>query len=492
MKKILLFFTTLIILSVFCVASVFASDVSGFEVEEDEDKLTYIYDVVNLYGTNAVATIGEAEYSSLQDAIDAAQNGETITILCDITLDTPIVVAKESNAVLDMAGKTINAGWGDESASKHIYAFTNYGTLTITGNGTINARGTYNYGTLTLKNGTINAIDGNGGYGVKNYNGATFIMNGGLIATTYEDDNKVSEGGYDATPILVDAGATLVINGGEINNICDFTVALLNYGTVTIKAGTFTSVHSTISNSGDMTIEGGEFKCDGLKGVSAHIIVAYDGSTTTIIGGTFDGKDNYNGFTIDALNGAVVTVTGGTFLPVHSGSLYGEGKITVSGGTFFDKIPTERCEEGYAPTLNADGTYGIVLSLERAFTFLGYSVNEKDWNSITAGYTVNQDVIALYLEQNNIGSFDIGCAFGIDSIKKTTSFEGYTEYKTFNVKIGGIDSTNEEHINASLVMALYVDLGAGKNYVVKIDDAIQLVEAEEIPFVVFKTFMNAQ
>ena len=304
-----------------------------------------------------VAEVNGFKYSTLQAAIDAA-NGGTVELLADVELAETITVT--GTVTLDLNGKTINVAYAKDSTTNHIYAFENKGTLTITGNGTINARGIFNYGTMTLENGTINAIDGNGGYAVRNYSGATFTMNGGTIATTLEDDHLVNNGGYDATTVRVDKGATFVMNGGTINNICDFTFAIDNSGTVTVNAGTVTSIHSTVSTYGTLTINGGSFTCNGLEGVTAHALVAWEGSQTTINGGTFDGKDNYNGFNVDACAGAYVEIKGGTFLAVHSGSLYGEGTIAVSGGTFFDAVPENRCAEGHIPAV-VDGKYTVKL-----------------------------------------------------------------------------------------------------------------------------------
>jgi len=311
-----------------------------------------------------VAKINDVYYISLQAAYEAVQPTGVIVLLQNITLSETMTIAAEKNFTLDLNGKTIDVGYQENSTDKHIYAFENKGTLTITdnsteANGVINARGNFNYGTLTLVNGTINAIDHNGGYGIQNLEGSTFTMNGGLIATTNENGDAPGDG-YDATTVRVESGAVFVMNGGEINNISNYTFAIDNYGTTTIKenAGEVKSVHTAVANYGTMTISAGTFICNGLEGVTAHALWA-DAGTTTINGGTFDGKDNYNGFNVCASEGATVYITGGNFLPVHSGSLYGEGTIAVSGGTFFDAVPEERCAEGYIPTTNADGTYGV-------------------------------------------------------------------------------------------------------------------------------------
>ena len=251
----------------------------------------FVVDIKADFGTpdEVVNVVNVASATDLQEAIDNAPtgNGESTEIILDGdinlndlfaagTLSTraatlPLVIPAEKNIILNLNGKTINVGWENESAGKHFYAFENRGTLTITGAGTINARGNFNYGTMVLNDATINAIDGNGGYAVRNYEGAEFTMNGGTLATTLEDDHQVNNGGYDATTLRIDAGATATINDGVINNICDFTMAIDNYGTTTVNGGEFTSIHSTVWNEGTMTIDGGSFTCNGLEGITAHL-----------------------------------------------------------------------------------------------------------------------------------------------------------------------------------------------------------------------------
>ena len=277
-------------------------------------------------------------------------------LLGDITLTEQFII--EKNITLNLNGYKVTTTY-DAGAAKHLYAFDNKAELVIK-NGTIESRGIYNYGTLTLEEGAvIDACDGNGGYGI--YNFGTFVMDGGEVKTSNEDDNLVDKGGYDATTIRNERNGVVTINGGVINNISDYTFAIDNQsgGTVTVNGGTITSIHSTISNYGYLTINGGEFTCNGLEGITAHVLVAWKDSTTTINGGTFDGKDNYNGFNVDAVAGATVTIKGGEFKSAHSGSLYGEGTITVSGGVFFDKIAEARLDEGCTLEQMADGNWKV-------------------------------------------------------------------------------------------------------------------------------------
>ena len=415
----------------------------------------------NMYLMKAVAKIDETNYYTLDEAI-AAANNQTVTVLENVELRNTLTIEAGKTVTLDLNGKTINAGWEDQSAGKHIYAFTNNGTLTIKGEGTINARGNFNYGTLTLEKGTINAIDHNGGYGVRNYEGSKFTMNGGLIATTNENGDIPGDG-YDATTVRVDSGAEFIMNGGKINNISNYTFAIDNYGTTTIKenAGEVKSVHTTLANYGTMTISAGTFICNGLEGVTAHALWA-DAGTTIINGGTFDGKDNYNGFNVCASAGAVVEINGGKFESVHSGSLYGDGTITVKGGTFFDVVQEIRLAPGYVCKQNADGTYGVFLGVAKIeggaiYGTLQAAVNAADAtnNTITL---INNVQLNAYVTINKSVTLDLGEY----NITRENGTALYVNGENIEVTIDGEGTV-------SGTQAVYVDNGIvainGGNYV---------------------------
>ena len=339
----------------------------GGDVKVTVDNELGVKEVINIVDTA----------NSLIDAIENAEPGKETNIELGGDIDLgdlfagilstraaatlPIVIPEGKAVALDLNGYKITTPWDNQSAEKHHYAFENHGSLTIQDSsegktGEIIARGIFNYGTMTLESGKINACDHNGGYGVRNYEG-TFTMNGGSICTSNEDGDLPGDG-YDATTLRVDNGAKATINGGTINNVSNYTYALDNYGDTTINGGEMISVHSTVSTYGTMTINGGSFTCNGLEGITAHALVAWSGSETTINGGTFDGKDNFNGFNVDTDEGAVVNIYGGKFLPVHSGSLYGEGTINVMGGEFFDD-PSEFVNDDYTVEAN-DGNYTVV------------------------------------------------------------------------------------------------------------------------------------
>ena len=108
-----------------------------------------------------VAKIGEKTYTSLAEAFEAAQAGQTITVLTDIDQPSTINVTKQ--VTLDLNGKKIfNTSdlWGGDNWS--FFSVRANGNLTVTGDGTIDAKendcytfDVRNGGILTIKEGTF-------------------------------------------------------------------------------------------------------------------------------------------------------------------------------------------------------------------------------------------------------------------------------------------------------------------------------------------------
>lgn len=121
-------------------------------------------------------------------------------------------------------------------------------------------------------------------------------------------------------------GTTLNISGGAFTRTASprwgITGTVLVYGTTTITGGTFNE--KSTSPSARVVVTG---KVDG-----------YD-SVTYIKGGTFNGNGN-NVFH-------------------HLSPAQADDSFEVSGGTFNKSIPNCYCSDGFIPTKNADGTYGV-------------------------------------------------------------------------------------------------------------------------------------
>ena len=265
--------------------------------------------------TAAVAEVGGKNYSSLQEAINAAQDGETVTLRTDATEDVTIA---GKNITLDLGGNTL--------------------TNTNAGKATISVQG----GTVTVKNG--NVAGGTRYYNIEVTKGSNANMTlTGVTATAGNTGSSmidnwgtltIESGSYSGGLNVVksDEGSTLAINGGKFE---------LSYA----SSQGYTGV---IFNYGNATITGGEFVCNAPYEKWAHpqVVVtgAVDGysSSTKIMGGSFTN----------------------TFKDTVQNIFHGVGKATsdnfeVSGGAFNKSISEGYCADGFIPTKNADGTYGV-------------------------------------------------------------------------------------------------------------------------------------
>ena len=260
-----------------------------------------------------VAEVNGAKYATLAEAIDAAQDGQTVRLLADAAED--VVISK--SITLDLGGKTL--------------------TNTNAGKATISVTG----GTVTVKNG--NVMGGTGYYNI-----------------------EVTKEGSNANLTLTDVTATAGNNGSSMID---------NYGTLTITSGTYTGGLNVVKSEEDskLTITGGTFTLDYATNGYTGVIFAY--GDTTISGGEFiqslttTGRWNHPTVILTGVvegYAAITRVTGGHFVNKMSGeSIFrGVGKGTsdnfeVSGGTFNKSISDAYCADGFIPTKNADGTYGV-------------------------------------------------------------------------------------------------------------------------------------
>ena len=259
-----------------------------------------------------VAEVNGAKYATLAEAIDAAQDGQTVRLLADATED--VVISK--SITLDLGGKTLTN--------------TNVGKATIS----------VQSGTVTVKNG--NVVGGTSYYNI-----------------------EVTKGS-NANLTLTDVNATAGNTGSSMID---------NYGTLTITSGTYTGGLNVVKSEEDsvLNISGGTFTLNYATNGYTGVIFAY--GDTTISGGEFiqslttTGRWNHPQVIATGVvegHTAITKVTGGSFTNKLSREniFRGVGKATsdnfeVSGGTFNKSIPDGYCADGFIPTKNTDGTYGV-------------------------------------------------------------------------------------------------------------------------------------
>ena len=261
--------------------------------------------------SGSVAQVGFKAFNTLQAAINAAQDGQTVTLLADATEDATIAAGK--NITLDLGGKTLTN--------------TNTGKATLT-----IAKGA----TATVKNGSV--VGGTSFYTIQN----------------------------NGTATLEDVTATAGNNGSSMID---------NWGTLTIESGSYSGGLNVVKSEEDstLTINGGKFELSYATSGYTGVVFAY--GNTTITGGEFiqslttTGRWNYPQVIATGVvegHTAITRVTGGHFVnKLSRESIFrGIGKGTsdnfeVSGGTFNKGISEGYCADGFIPTKNADGTYGV-------------------------------------------------------------------------------------------------------------------------------------
>ena len=213
--------------------------------------------VEKLGETNAVAKVGGTYYKTLADAVAAAQDGDTITLLKDAELTSTLNLAK--NITIDGQGNyTIKAAnnitVGKDKDNKTCCVLYVSGEVTlkdVTVNGNEKCRVIFcDKGKLTIDGATItNGKAPNYIGGVYMTSSASFEMKSGSItgnknAEGYQDDKYLQY----SSDLWIGAnanGALTAINGGTIGNVFVNANAwsASNPGSFTMNGGTVTNLY---------------------------------------------------------------------------------------------------------------------------------------------------------------------------------------------------------------------------------------------------------
>lgn len=289
---------------------------------------TNIYQVVSYDYTASdfaapVAKIGEVEYKTLQVAIDAAQAGETITVLRDITLTEGVTVAADDEITLNLNGMTISQ---EKECTASYQMIQNNGSLTITGDGKISFKDT-------------SAGDSSFGWGSYTINNrGTLVVENGTI----EHLGEQAFATHMICAIQQGAGST-TINGGLISTP-NYRSVRINAGSLTINGGELDGQVWLQPNQGDATlaVTGGTFAPNGRD--ASSIFMTNTGENNTVSG---------------------ASISGGTFTTKIGCSDASKLAGTISGGSFSEAAVsgtnTDLLVAGYEFETEADanGYYGI-------------------------------------------------------------------------------------------------------------------------------------
>ena len=354
---------------------------------------------IHLYG--AVAQIEEVEYLTIQDAINAAQAGETITVIDNVELTETITVAADKEVVFDLNGKVVS------------YTTTEYvGEAMITNNGNLTINDSAEGGKLSY------AYEGgaNSSYGFGN---STIENKGVLTINAGTVENTSAAMSHASYAINTGAGATLNVEGGNILNLNGHAVRMVSFGTelntVNINGGYIEgtralqvqlpgSASSTTKPAMDLNITGGELMSN-EETYNLAIYVFSNGQSAEnvsveISGGTFNGNVAVNAAATNSMPANAVAITGGTFNGDYGVFSYSDedaaqAVISITGGTFATNYSEWYAEdEQYVFELNENGTYSVVEQT----IFTQTTQLNAGWNWFS--YYVNTDLETL---ENELG-----------------------------------------------------------------------------------------
>ncbi len=329
----------------------------------DGDKVTYT--------AIAVAEVNGVQYGSLQAAIDAAGDGDTVTLLENITVNaedgkpaTHVWVKADDNVIIDLNGKTITGA-----------IFVN-GKATIKNGTIVNnsvVSGIETEGDLTLENMTITSNR----HAIRVAGGIVLIKSG--VYTTTADS---STSGYALN--VKSSGKTVVtIEGGEFYGSATGSVTGKSAVTVQnancsiiIKGGKFVSgategtAYSVENYSPDSMIQGGEFVGGLVNGYK------------NITGGTFNtdvAKMCASGYTTYAAGDDLWKV-----MKAAGNSAYvsnNNGVVTIWG----EATNADPVSELYMDILAADGTVMGKVVLNDVDGIYAAATESLTWHAMVLG-----------------------------------------------------------------------------------------------------------
>ena len=326
---------------------------SDFETVEDEGEYKIaVAKVTTEEGTE------ETTYASLSEAIEAAGEGDTVTLLANISLVEYLYI--ESAITLDLNGHTIFA---DETSEEFTYF------MQITGSATL----------------TDNSTDGGGTIDLGKVAGGIISILGDEVTISNITIKKV--GDVEGTCIEITGGSTTldkielhykgISSGGAISNGAGLTIknSTIDVDSSTEGGENGTAIDST--NSESLTIENSTVS---IKGESCTAVftqetnATFNGATITADGENSTGIDNFGSEdkTLTLTNSSV-TASGEGSVGLNNQTT--EPTINVNGSSISGETAYVQGEAGsgesnnpltFAATVTKDGTIYYYTNLENA------------------------------------------------------------------------------------------------------------------------------
>ena len=314
---------------------------------------------------NSVAKVATKYYATLPEAVAAAQDGETVTLLKDVTED--ITVAKGKSLTLNLNNKKLTNVTSD-TIRVELGA-----ELTIAGQGTVD--------NVTHAKAAI-------------WNNGTVHMNGGTFTRSKENGSNATESGGNSFYVAVNHG-TMTVDGATVQGTSGFSSLFENgyysFGTKEERSG---YVQDTNAENPFLTIENGKF--DG----GLNTIKNDDNGVLVINNGVFT-----NAHQMCLMNWHKATINGGSFSVTNDASYAIKncgnsnlandiGELSITNGIFNAAI--NKSKDAAMPTISG----GTFTSDPNAYLADGKVAVQKDskWvvGAATTGVTLNQSTASLY------------------------------------------------------------------------------------------------
>ncbi len=333
---------------------------SQWDSKKGENTVVEVDDVI-VWQVVKVAKIGDVEYTSLQAAFNAVQDGETITLVDNVTISAAtagytdgtytdgVRYTGDKSFTVDFNGKTVT---DDGCVNDYLIYINNKGEkaseITFTNGTIVSANGCWSAVCVNSSAATQNVELNLNGMNITNSNDAVYSGNPvvrarDLATVNVNDGTTITSNGAsygvaantDGSTVNINEGATIVQQNSGTTGGNSVFAAVGGKGVINIKGGTITSdrygVHTMTTGTPVINISGGT--------ITAPVAL----------------KSSTNGGNGEL---ATINVTGGTI----NGTLEtytDNGKIVVSGGTFSEAVAEEYCADGFVPAENADGTFGV-------------------------------------------------------------------------------------------------------------------------------------
>ena len=310
--------------------------------------------VTTMAWADDVAKIDGTGYATLQEAVNAANNGQTIVLQSDVVLTASLNVAVNKTVTLDLNSYKITADMNGP------HMICNAGNLTITDSS-------------ANKTGEIAKIGAETNFGYVIENHGTMTLDRCKISSTSVKSSAIENGWYTASANTAGTSCTMTIQNAEVVSVnADgglYTVKNDDYGVMVINGGVFTNSVAgagAVLNWNDLTINGGTFT--GASAVRTLKSGSSDFETgkSQIKNGTFNGGiDTLDGYK----TGITIAVTGGTF-STDVKEYLAEGKILQKNGDTYTAVTNSgitsgtytakpTVPDGYKVVENTDGTFTV-------------------------------------------------------------------------------------------------------------------------------------